>query len=150
MANRHVFCVIQKKPDPAVDTTNDVKFRADVGFLCWRCHPPMLGSFFDKHFLVRPSSKTLQILYETEEKLIVIFPLVPRGASHVPRVTTSTKKESRNVRDRRKELMQWRDFAFHLSVSGAIACRCPPRNFDTKLSSPYGQKNTYPAAGRAQ
>jgi len=80
-------CLIchSKKPDPAVDTTTDVKFRADVGFLCWRCHPPMPGIFFTQHFLVRPSSKTLETLRETEERLIVILPLVPRG-----RITCST------------------------------------------------------------
>jgi predicted CXXCH cytochrome family protein len=42
-------------PDPSVDRTQDVKFRADVGFLCWRCHPPMPGEFFRHHFLVKPS-----------------------------------------------------------------------------------------------
>ncbi len=74
-----------KKPDPAVDWTSDVRFRADVGFLCWRCHPPMPGTFFNEHFLVKPSSKTLQNMRETEERLLVILPLVPRG-----RITCST------------------------------------------------------------
>jgi nitrate/TMAO reductase-like tetraheme cytochrome c subunit len=74
-----------KKPDPAVDRTTDVRFRADVGFLCWRCHPPMPGDFFDQHFLVKPSTKTLQNIRETEERLLVILPLVPRG-----RITCST------------------------------------------------------------
>lgn len=76
-----------KEPDPAVDRTNDVKFRADVGFLCLRCHPPMAmpGNFIGKHFLVKPSPETLRNMRETEEKLIVIFPLVPRG-----RITCST------------------------------------------------------------
>jgi hypothetical protein len=74
-----------KVPNPAVDQTKDVRFRADVGFLCWRCHPPMPGIFFTQHFLVKPSAKTMKIMEETEERLLVIFPLVPRG-----RITCST------------------------------------------------------------
>jgi predicted CXXCH cytochrome family protein len=74
-----------KMPDPAVDRTNDVRFRADVGFLCWRCHPPMPGVFFQQHFLVTPSAKTMKIMEETEARLLVILPLVPRN-----RITCST------------------------------------------------------------
>ena len=74
-----------KQPDPLTDSTNDVRFKADVGFLCWRCHPPMPGSFFDQHFLVRPSEETLRNIRETEERGLVILPLVPRG-----RITCST------------------------------------------------------------
>lgn len=74
-----------KKPDPAVDWTNDVTFRADIGFLCWRCHPPMPGDFFNQHFLVTPSAETMQNMQTTEERLLVILPLVPRG-----RITCST------------------------------------------------------------
>ncbi len=72
-------------PDPEVDRTPDVRFRADVGFLCWRCHPPMPDPFFNKHFLVTPSNSMLEIMQETEEQMIVILPLVPRG-----RITCST------------------------------------------------------------
>lgn len=74
-----------KKPDPAVDWTEDVRFRADIAFLCWRCHPPMPGIFFDQHFLVTPKKETLQNIREAEERLIVTLPLVPRG-----RITCST------------------------------------------------------------
>jgi nitrate/TMAO reductase-like tetraheme cytochrome c subunit len=76
-----------KEPDPAVDRTSDVRFRADIGFLCWRCHPPMAmpDNFFDKHFLVKPSQEILRSMGEAEERLVVILPLVPRG-----RVTCST------------------------------------------------------------
>ncbi len=73
------------QPDPAVDRTNDVRFRADIGFLCWRCHPPMSGPFFEKHFLVKPSEDTLKYIRQTEEIRLVILPLVPRG-----RITCST------------------------------------------------------------
>jgi predicted CXXCH cytochrome family protein len=74
-----------KMPNPAVDWTNDVRFRADVGFLCWRCHPPMPDPFFRAHFLVTPSPATLRNMREAEERLIVTLPLVPRG-----RITCST------------------------------------------------------------
>jgi len=73
------------KPNPEVDSTPDVRFRADVGFLCWRCHPPMPDPFFSKHFLVTPSDSTLQIMQDTEARMMVILPLVPRG-----RITCST------------------------------------------------------------
>ena len=72
-------------PNPAVDRTNDVRFKADVAFICWRCHPPMPGEFFDEHFLITPSKKVREIMKDTEKKLNVIFPLVPRG-----RITCST------------------------------------------------------------
>lgn len=39
------------QPDPDKDRTEDVRFRADVAFLCWRCHPPMAPpSFFPSIF----------------------------------------------------------------------------------------------------
>ena len=74
-----------KIPDPAIDFTEDVRFRADIGFLCWRCHPPMPGEFFDLHFLVTPSAKTLNKMTMAKESRYVILPMVPRG-----RVTCST------------------------------------------------------------
>jgi predicted CXXCH cytochrome family protein len=72
-------------PDPAVDRTNDVKFRADVAFLCWRCHPPMPGEFFTYHFLVKPTRRTLSAMKKSEKEMDVIFPIAPRG-----RITCST------------------------------------------------------------
>jgi predicted CXXCH cytochrome family protein len=85
--NGKVVCLFchEKQPDPVLDWTSTVKFRADVAFLCWRCHPPMPGPFFDQHFLVTPTPETLKTMRETEQRLIVIFPLVPRG-----RITCST------------------------------------------------------------
>jgi predicted CXXCH cytochrome family protein len=75
-----------KLPDTAADSTDDVRFRADIGFLCWRCHPPMQSDpFFNTHFLVRPSAKTLNNMHQSEEKLFVILPIVPRD-----RITCST------------------------------------------------------------
>lgn len=72
------------QPNPFVDKTADVRFRADVGFLCWRCHPPMPGEFFREHFLVTPT-KSMQNIREAEERLLVVIPLVPRN-----RITCST------------------------------------------------------------
>jgi predicted CXXCH cytochrome family protein len=85
--NGKPVCLIchSKQPNPAVDFTDDVRFRADVGFLCWRCHAPMPGDFFNKHFLVTPSAKTLKKMNRAKERLYVILPMVPRG-----RITCST------------------------------------------------------------
>jgi hypothetical protein len=73
------------KPDPSKDRELNVKFRADIGFLCWRCHPPMPDSFFGKHFLITPSPKTLKYMKKTEDQDMVTLPLAPRG-----RITCST------------------------------------------------------------
>jgi hypothetical protein len=45
----------------------------------------MPGNFFNMHFLVTPSAKTLNKMNEAEERFNVILPTVPRG-----RVTCST------------------------------------------------------------
>ncbi|MGC2062210.1 MAG: cytochrome c3 family protein [Thermodesulfovibrionales bacterium] len=87
MINGSSVCLIchAREPNPAVDWTSDVRFKADVGFLCWRCHPPMPGIFFTQHFLVKPTASTLQIMNEAEERLLLVLPIVPRG-----RITCST------------------------------------------------------------
>ncbi len=66
-------------PDPEVDRTDDVTFNADIAFLCWRCHPPMEGEFFDQHFHVRPSEQALEKIARTVSEGNVILPLSPRG-----------------------------------------------------------------------
>jgi predicted CXXCH cytochrome family protein len=73
------------KPNPFKDRTANVRFKADIAFLCWRCHPPMPGSFLDKHFLVTPSEKTLAYMQAAEVRLEIILPLAPWG-----RITCST------------------------------------------------------------
>jgi predicted CXXCH cytochrome family protein len=73
------------KPDPSRDRTNDVRFRADVGFLCWRCHPPMPDPFFSSHFLKTPSEQMITDMLKAREKDRIILPMVPRG-----RITCST------------------------------------------------------------
>jgi predicted CXXCH cytochrome family protein len=67
------------QPDPAQDKVENVYFRADVGFLCWRCHPSMHGSFFEKHFLVWPSEATLEYMNRPEVKEKFALPLIPWG-----------------------------------------------------------------------
>jgi predicted CXXCH cytochrome family protein len=74
-----------KVPNPETDLTGDVRFRADIGFLCWRCHPPMPDPFFNTHFLVTPSKTTLDFIHNAEITSDVVIPLVPRG-----RITCST------------------------------------------------------------
>ncbi|MHB8788841.1 MAG: hypothetical protein ACYDBT_03060 [Desulfobulbaceae bacterium] len=69
-----------------MDKTKDVRFRADIGFLCWRCHPPMANALFQaQHLLVEPSFEMLQTLAKNETAMDVLLPLVPRN-----RVTCST------------------------------------------------------------
>lgn len=88
MVNGKPVCLLCHSimPDPAKDITDDVRFRADIGFLCWRCHPPMMSdTFFSNHFLARPSASTMNAMHQAEEKLMVILPIVPRG-----RITCST------------------------------------------------------------
>ena len=72
-------------PDPKKDRTRDVRFRADVGFICWRCHPPMPGMFFTQHFLQKPKRKTMESIRKFEKDFQIIFPIAPRN-----RVTCST------------------------------------------------------------
>lgn len=62
-----------------------VNFRADVAFLCWRCHPPMGGGFFSSHFLVKPSKKARRQMRKTERDNGIAFPLLNRN-----RITCST------------------------------------------------------------
>jgi hypothetical protein len=67
------------------DRTEDVKFRADVAFLCWRCHAPMVNSVLMNHFRLKPSISQLQYMQEKTRQLEVTIPLIPRQ-----RITCST------------------------------------------------------------
>jgi predicted CXXCH cytochrome family protein len=62
-----------------------VAFRADVAFICWRCHPPMPGSFFNNHFQVKPSRQTLGFMKQRTKEEDLLLPLLNRG-----RITCST------------------------------------------------------------
>lgn len=86
-------------PNPEIDGTEDVEFKAAIHFLCWRCHPPMNSDFFDIHFLKKDKVKsfnldlmhgfsgggTFDTMKEKEENNDFILPLDPRG-----RLTCST------------------------------------------------------------
>lgn len=72
-------------PNPAVDTLKTVRFRASVAFLCWRCHVPMIQEFLDKHYLKKPSKKTMEDKLRGEMQNELIMPLDTMG-----RVTCST------------------------------------------------------------
>lgn len=79
-----LFCHVLQ-PDPTQDKANTVLFKADIGFLCMRCHPPMHGDFLDKHFLVTPPRDYLKYMNRPEVQEKFTLPLVPRG-----RITCST------------------------------------------------------------
>ncbi|MBA4372067.1 MAG: hypothetical protein C0402_04325 [Thermodesulfovibrio sp.] len=72
-------------PDPEIHRRSDVRFRADIAFICWRCHPPMPGGFFIEHFLAKPTKRVLDEMDRNEKSMHVKFPLLPRG-----RITCST------------------------------------------------------------
>ena len=71
-------------PDQKASRTK-VTFRADVAFICWRCHPPMSGSFFNDHFQVKPRRQTLAFMKQLTNEQGVQLPLLNRG-----RITCST------------------------------------------------------------
>jgi predicted CXXCH cytochrome family protein len=74
------------KPNPAKDRTGDVRFRADIAFLCWRCHATMADArFFETHFLIKPPLPMLKFIERKSQELDVTVPLVPRE-----RITCST------------------------------------------------------------
>lgn len=84
----------QVRPDPKVDRTADVKFKSEIHFLCWRCHPPMAGDFFKQHFLLDSNEEeqglaapinTFDLMKEKESHTDFILPLDPKG-----KITCST------------------------------------------------------------
>lgn len=85
--NGKPVCLVchRELPDPERDTAEKAKLRADVAFLCWRCHPPMPGSFLGKHFLVDPSIEQRMYINKKQEEMEVRLPLIPWG-----RITCST------------------------------------------------------------
>jgi len=67
-----------EKPDTNGDP-RDVQFRADVAFLCWRCHSTMSGSFMEKHHHVKIKKATRERIAETEEETGIDLPLARDG-----------------------------------------------------------------------
>jgi hypothetical protein len=72
-----VFCHTAQ-PDPAGDPEL-VEFRADVAFLCWRCHTPMAGSFLKSHFHVKPKKPTRVAMLNSEIQRSIELPLARDG-----------------------------------------------------------------------
>lgn len=85
--NGKPLCLVchAKMPNPRVDRTKDVVFRADVAFLCWRCHSLMAKAVLNRHVLLKPSEQMLRYMEQGEQKMKVTIPLVPRA-----RITCST------------------------------------------------------------
>jgi len=85
--NADPVCLVchAKKPEPKVDRTKDVAFRADVAFLCWRCHSLMAQPTLNRHILMKPSANMLRDIEQYEQEMKVTIPLVPRE-----RITCST------------------------------------------------------------
>lgn len=75
----------EPEPDPSVDEANTVLFRADVGFLCLRCHPFMHSEEMNKHFQRTPTKEVLANLDRVAADKKYTLPLVPRN-----RITCST------------------------------------------------------------
>jgi len=73
------------QPNPVIDRAKDVKFRADIAFICWRCHAPMVNAILMDHFRLKPPGAMLSYMREKQEELGVTIPLVPRE-----RITCST------------------------------------------------------------
>jgi predicted CXXCH cytochrome family protein len=81
------ICLVchEPEPDPYVDQANTVLFRADIGFLCLRCHPLMHSPALNRHFLKVPSKKVQERMDQFGADGTYTLPLVPRG-----RITCST------------------------------------------------------------
>lgn len=60
-------------------STNTVQFKAEVPFLCLRCHQEMNDPHIRPHFLITPSEKVKVQIKDFEKQNKIILPLVPRG-----------------------------------------------------------------------
>ena len=83
--NESICLVCHIKVPNQSNPKEQITFKADVAFLCWRCHPPMPDNFFTGHFLAKPSKKTFRYMKDKGEENNVSLPLLNRN-----RVTCST------------------------------------------------------------
>ena len=69
--NGKPVCLVchSRMPDPRVDRTKDVVFRADVAFLCLRCHSLMSRAILNQHVLLKPSLGMIRYMEKNEQKL---------------------------------------------------------------------------------
>jgi hypothetical protein len=69
-------CLFCHRETPDIEgEPGEATFRADVAFLCWRCHAPMAGSFLDSHYHAKPKKKTRREMRRTEEERNIALPL---------------------------------------------------------------------------
>ncbi|KAB0665691.1 hypothetical protein F6V25_08200 [Oryzomonas japonica] len=87
VVNGKVVCLYchELEPDPSQDRANMVLFKADVSFLCMRCHTLMHTGYFEKHFLLTPPDEIKKNIARPEIQERFSLPLVPRG-----RITCTT------------------------------------------------------------
>ncbi|MBI5074033.1 MAG: cytochrome c3 family protein [Nitrospirae bacterium] len=86
VVNNGPICLVCHAAVPDQRATRiQVIFRADVAFICWRCHPPMPASFFNAHFQIKPRRQTLAFMKQHAKEQGVLLPLLNRG-----RITCST------------------------------------------------------------
>lgn len=80
IVNGKVVCLFchELEPDPTRDRANMVLFKADVSFLCLRCHSLMHADYFEKHFLVTPPDEIIRNINRPDIKEKFSLPLVPR------------------------------------------------------------------------
>lgn len=78
--NGKPVCLIchTEKPDPGGDP-QDVQFRADIAFLCWRCHATTSGSFMETHHHLQVTEATRARMAATEEETGIDLPLARDG-----------------------------------------------------------------------
>ncbi len=78
--NGSVVCLLchTEKPDPSGDPGN-VEFKADVAFLCQRCHTPMKGTFLDSHLHITPSRSVRSLMKKNEKASDIAMPLALDG-----------------------------------------------------------------------
>lgn len=73
-------CLLCHREQPRRDSApEEVTFKADIAFLCWRCHPPMPGEFLQKHFQQKPREMTRRTMEETERSQDISLPLASDG-----------------------------------------------------------------------
>jgi predicted CXXCH cytochrome family protein len=78
--NGGTVCLMCHTETPKPDSGSDeVKFKADIAFLCSRCHPLMPGDFLQKHFHRKPQKMTQQVMSKVQLEQDVMLPLASDG-----------------------------------------------------------------------
>jgi hypothetical protein len=73
-------CLLCHSQQPTRDSDPaDVSFKADVAFLCWRCHSSMTGTFMEKHHHAKVKKATRKQMEETVQAKGIDLPLARDG-----------------------------------------------------------------------